>query len=364
MRGWRFLSILHPSSLSGSESNGVIIMYSVITLFYFLISSSLFSFTNSNKTALSVVTDTVGYIQHGHSDRGEIPSRISLLADACFQRGIHLRGNNTSNPFTEESLYPFGGVGQERYWQLAEWSSKFLIHQRDMVSRGEGKRFMNEGKILNFKKEGAGVLVRMDVKGSKEYVHPRRFGEPWVHLLLEQDFREKLLLSQMDSFHLLFEGRLIKSISYMTADSFDPGLHTAQFQLFLSVQNLNPLSDKYGDFLWFGVPFYDYRYEKISRYAAQDIGKGDATGKFIFSLSSEDYSQKSFRTKEWIKINTDLRPFLTEAIALAQKRGYLPGSNPEDMGVSGMNLGWEVPGTFDVGFEFKGFDLQVSRTKN
>lgn len=48
----------------------------------------------------------------------------------------------------------------------------------------------------------------------------------------------------------------------------------------------------------------------------------------------------------------------------AKERLYLTGSSIEDPGISGMNPGWEVPGTFDAGFEFKGFDLKYSAVSN
>lgn len=282
---------------------------------------------------------------------------ISLLSDRNFEGGINLRGNNSSDPRRGIYIYPFRKKGESSVWQLAEWGSRVLLKPSDFSRRDGASVFKNNTKLVSFKKIKSGVKVGMDVTASEEYDRPRRQNEDWVHLLIEEEFETKPRIAAIDSLLLLFDGRLTKSVSRM-ANTFDPRLHTAQFQLFVVVQNLNRLSSGYRDFLWFGIPFYDYRHRTIERYAAQDIGKGDATGKFIFSLGTRDFSDQSFHDGKWIKVRVNLKPYINEAIATAKKRGYLKQSNPDDFGVTGMNLGWEVPGIFDVGFEFQGFDLK------
>ncbi len=293
----------------------------------------------------------------------EAPTPVSLFIDNNFETGFYLKGDVSGTPSAGESLYPFGKKGDKPAWELAEWASKYLLHQSDMIEKDGVKLYENEGKLLSFAREGNTTKIRMDVKASAEYDHPRKSGEAWPHLLIEQEFVEKPFLKDMEKLFLHFEGRLVECISRIPEGSFDPGLHSAQFQVFMVVQNGNTSSPAYGDYLWFGVPFYDYRYKKQSVYAARDVGKGDATGKFIYSLGTEDYTDGSFHDGEWIKVEKDLKPFMIKAVSIAQERGYLTGTTLDELRVVGMNLGWEVPGTFDAGFEFKGFDLKYIPVK-
>ncbi len=282
---------------------------------------------------------------------------ISLPGDRFFDNGLSLRGNDSADPFTGKMLYPFGKKNREPVWLLAEWGSKHLLNQSDFAEENGTKIFENEGKLIAFKRTENDMNIRMEVRASAEYQRPRAFNEFWSHLLIEQEFIEKPLVDSIGKLLLHFEGKLLYCQSFMDDETFNPGLHTAQFQLFLTIQDRNPSSPKYGDYLWFGVPFYDFRYPEISRYAAQDIAKDDATGKFIYSLGTNDYTEKSFHGGEWIAVEMDLKPHILEALATAKERGYLTESKAEDFRITGMNLGWEVPGTFDAAFEFRSFNL-------
>ncbi len=286
------------------------------------------------------------------------PETVSLLGDRNFENGLSLRGNDSGNPLTGKFLTPYGESGQEPVWLLAEWGSKYLLQQDVMVEKSETKVYENQGKLISFKRTDEGMNIRMDVKTSAEYQQPRKPNEFWPHLLIEQGFSEMPRVDDLKNLFLFFEGRLLYSRSFMDKKTFNPDLHTAQFQLFLTVQDRNLSSPGYGDYLWFGVPFYDFRYPVFPRYAAQDFAKDDATGKFIYSLGSKDYTEESFHNGAWVIVEKDLKPHIDEALKMAKERGYLAESNPEDFRITGMNLGWEVPGTFDAAFELKGFDLR------
>src|SRR5690606_23292470 len=146
----------------------------------------------------------------------------------------------------------------------------------------------------------------MQVFTSAEYDAPRQSNQAWPHLLIEQEFPEKPFLKDLEGLVLQFEGRLTGAEMKMDERDFDPGLHTAQFQLFITVQDLNPNSAYYADYLWFGRPLYDYRHRHIQGYAAQDIGKGDGTGKFIYSVATTDYMEGSFHDGEWVIVEKDI----------------------------------------------------------
>jgi len=285
---------------------------------------------------------------------------LSILGDPFFEEGLVLKRAEGPSPGT---IYPFGDGGSATIWEMAEWASKHELSEADRTEAGNRIVYANEGKTLSFERLTGSTQINMDVFTSTEYEAPRQQNQAWPHLLIEQKFPQQPYLKDLEGLILRFTGRLTQAEMKMAESDFNPGLHTAQFQLFITVQDLNPSSAHYGDYLWFGIPFYDYRNEIISVYAAQDVGKGDATGKFIYSAGSADFMEGTFHSGDWIRVEKDIRPLIVNALDLAKQRGYLTGSFFEDFRLSGMNLGWEVPGTFDVGFEFKDFDLQAVTKK-
>ena len=67
---------------------------------------------------------------------------------------------------------------------------------------------------------------------------------------------------------------------------FNPDIHAAQFQFFLTVQNLNTKSKGFSDYYWFGVSLYDNRREVTSLFAMQDVSQArkQGTEKFIYDV--------------------------------------------------------------------------------
>lgn len=149
----------------------------------------------------------------------------------------------------------------------------------------------------------------------------------------------------------------------MSNELFDPKLHSTQFTIYLTIQNMNKNSDKYGDFIWFGLPLYDYRYDVIKEYAAQDLGKEDATKKFIFSTESKSLYDGIAKDGQWINVSKDILGIIQRALSLAHQRGFLKGSEYNDMYVTTTNIGWETPGTFDCAIQYKNLKLVATLKK-
>jgi hypothetical protein len=139
---------------------------------------------------------------------------------------------------------------------------------------------------------------------------------------------------------------------------YSPGLHAAQFQIFFSVQNLNRQSPGYGKYLWFGIPIYDDRHRVVPGHKAQDTG---GTSMFIYSLAGEVFSTKSAHDREWITLDKDLLPLMREGLEYAWGRNFLKESQAlADYRIAGMNIGWEVPGTFDVDLQIRQLSLKAT----
>jgi hypothetical protein len=197
------------------------------------------------------------------------------------------------------------------------------------------------------------------VRGGAEYGdRPRRSGESWPHLLIEQDAVVLRPLDELDAIRFSLRLRLVHCGSRMPAGSYDPGLHAAQFQMFFIVKNISPDSPDHGNFYWFGVPFFDNRHDVPPEYMARDIGKDDATGKFIYTVDGGAVGVTPTKTGLWLSLDVDLLPFSTSGVQEAVKRGYLKDADPHHYAVANMNLGWEIPGAFDAAVQIR--DLRIT----
>ena len=127
--------------------------------------------------------------------------------------------------------------------------------------------------------------------------------------------------------------------------------------MFLMLQNRNRQSPGFGKLGWFGIPLYDDRSRFPKEHKAQDFG---GTAMFIFTPGGEVFADRSAHDREWIGVDKELRPLLLEALEAAWQRGFLFESRElGDYHVTGMNLGWEVPGLFEVAMQVRDLSLNV-----
>ncbi len=105
------------------------------------------------------------------------------------------------------------------------------------------------------------------------------------------------------------------------------------------------------------MPFFDNRHEVPPAYMAKDVGKGDATGKFIYTVDGKAVGIAPRKLGQWLTLDVDLLPFIKSGLQEAATRGYLKDADPHHYAVANMNLGWEIPGTFDAAVQIK--DLAI-----
>ena len=100
--------------------------------------------------------------------------------------------------------------------------------------------------------------------------------------------------------------------------------------------------------------------------AAYDGGKEDNTGMFIymFSLSQVDDSldynvvdKPSSVVGQRRNVAVDVLPFIKAGIISAQKKGALKGASWEDMVFNSTNIGWEIPGSYDVSVDIHSMNM-------
>ena len=210
-----------------------------------------------------------------------LPQPRELIRDPRFQRGFILLDPTPGKKLPYGELRPTGSR-EKPVWQMAQWSSKHPLAASATERLADGMlRWANSAKAVTLGRAGSGGEdLALGVNASVEYGDcARRQGEPWVHLLVEQRFEHPPSLADLAEARLRIETRLLRSRLVKT-DDYAPGLHTAQFQIFFTLQNFHPGSPGRGRYLWFGVPIYDDRQRVPAAHKAQDTG---GTKMFIFT---------------------------------------------------------------------------------
>lgn len=297
------------------------------------------------KTAIILLTSFLSFQLFAQSS-----SSVQIVKDRTFELGLLIRGHTSALPAPIGNIYPYGKYsGEDPIWLVAQWGSKNIFSSPYPVTSNDTIIYENRAKRLYFiADENGKKKVGLEVRASKEYTAPRKEGEEWTHLLIEQGFTDKVMLKDLSCLRYNMGARLLFCENRMNGE-FNGQLHTAQITLFITIQNSNDESLNYVDFFWFGLPLYDYRYEEIPEYAAEDLGKEDATRKFIYTVASSQLFSKSMHSMEEIIIDKDIYPLIENAFKTAQEKGYMKNCSWDDLSITSLNVGWEVPGTFDCG---------------
>ena len=64
--------------------------------------------------------------------------------------------------------------------------------------------------------------------------------------------------------------------------------------------------------------------------------------KDILAITGKTEPGKRMRT------STNILPIIQRAFELAQSRGFMRKTNKDDLHITSTNVGWEVPGTYNV----------------
>jgi uncharacterized protein DUF6298/collagenase-like protein with putative collagen-binding domain len=284
----------------------------------------------------------------------------SLFTDLKFQRGFLLKYPSTSYGRKTEAVLNFGAAKNKPVWHLGQWGTKYSLAQAKFQKQPNGDRvYENRGKrVLVGGSTSENRDLILEVRGKAEYGNrARQQGESWPHLLVEQDAINIYPLSHLKELDFQVLLKLVHFEDQMNKNNFDPGLHAAQFQMFFIVRNIDAKSKDHHNYFWFGVPFFDSRHAIPKGHQAQDAGKDDATGKFIYSIDGREVNALPLKTKKWVTFQKDLLPYIKAGLQEAGQRGYCNDTDPAHYAVVNMNLGWEIPGTYDAAVQVR--ELQI-----
>ena len=283
--------------------------------------------------------------------------RIALFEDTAFRRGFRLAYPSSAKGHAVEKVLSGEDPAAVPAWRLCQWATRISLAGASPVRLpGGAVSYEDETKrVVHGGGAGGGPDLILDLRAGAEYGgRVRAAGEPWPHLLIEQDASRTITLDRLARLELEVDLRLASFADRMEGRA-DPGLHAAQFQLFFIVKEVAPGGS--GDFLWFGVPFFDSRQEYPAPHRARDGGKDDATGKFIYTIDGREVLSKPLGRGERVAIRKDLLPSIREALAYAVEQRFLERGDPSRYAVVNMNLGWEMPGAYDAAVEVRGLEI-------
>jgi len=303
-----------------------------------------------------------------------------LLPDPTYSKWLDIRGlGRPDDDGGVKGVFRTAEKVGTPAWTIAQWASKLsladpAITQQTQLDKSRFQIANRSKRVVVDCRRGE---IDLGLFASACYDHPRQKNEAWPHLLVQTALTDTRYPSR--TCHVADIKRLEVAMS-CRLDSFvdrhpdaDPKLHAAQFQLFLYVQNLQQGDDGFGDMLWFGVPIFDNRYPVKEESYQRDGGKADASGKFIYSLPGKACIAEgqgfvkngcllAGKDARWVDIHVDVAPWIAYAYKLARKNGYLATTDFQDLYVSGLNFGWEMPGTYDSVMQVRGFSLTATPT--
>ena len=286
-----------------------------------------------------------------------VETQRELIHDPHFQQGFILL-DTTPGKRVVHGTVTNGTTTSIPAWDLAQWSSKFPLEIAGAQRLPDGTLLLtNEAKRVVAGSSGidlADLLLR--VNGHVEYGDRARKtqAEPWVHLLVQQDFDNAPSLAELSACCLHAELRLNHSQLFRTPD-YSASKHAAQYFIYFSVANRNRNSPGYGQYFWFGIPVYDDRQRIAPAYQAQDFGE---TKMFIYTPAADVFAQDSPHDGKWVNFDADLLPLMVQGLNAGWKGGFMPGSRElADYRIAGIFIGWEVPGIFDVEIQLRNLSL-------
>lgn len=265
---------------------------------------------------------------------GEVKRSVSLLSDRKFENGFDVHGldSTTDSGVVKRIDY---GLDVAPKWGMAQWWSKYNLKDGEESITKDAYSLKDGSKTIEVNRKYGSLTLGVD--GGKEFdsynaVAPTK----WPHLLIEQ-----AIPSASISDGTKLEASLDFTLTVNEDKRESDGLgFQAQFAWFIYVMDVNPQSEGFGNFLWFGLNIFDSTKVYAAKSFQQDTAGGP--GNYIYALGATDYMTERVKTNKNIRFTVDILPHIKSGLARAQSEGFMLGSTLDDVAVTGMNIGWEV----------------------
>ena len=308
-----------------------------------------------------------GTLSADPKNKSQGPRSEEILRDPHFENGFAVSPlwpaivqNNGGFEKTNTDTIRFRKKECVPDWQMAQWASKYDLGGT-LPEKGKHGTiiYRNEGKEIARSSDGTLLL---DITTSTEYDRPRTSTDAWPHLLIQQDFVNRPNIGQIERLDFSMELRIVHCENRMKESEFDKNLHTAQSPFYFFMRNENPESPDYQLALWVGIPSFDYRYLRLDSTERVHWDIGTAT--YIYAIPPRTvWGDISFHDHQWHKAQIDLLPLILRSLEAMQEKGVFTHTVPKDLVLTGMNFGWEVPGTFDAGLKVRNMSIRIVKSQ-
>jgi hypothetical protein len=290
---------------------------------------------------------------------------MQLFDDVDYKKGFTVIGQNTvkrGNIYLDPENPE--GTGGKPSWMIAQWNSGPCLYRERVDS---DFNVITDGSIKTVTFDPADRSVSLRLNTIPYYNGAPGTTDKWPHLLLEQsplDFDPSASSDKEKApFYSCSADKMVVSLD-IRMNSYEfvyvDGVNAAQF---LSYYYLK--SKKGDDFVWFGVPLFDNRGETGIYWAIDTAG----SDRMIYSIASTDTYKNSphslldkdgapIVSDEWIHVEVDIRPHIEAVLERGLAEGVFKYAKTlDDLYVSGVNIGWETIGSFDIDVQIRNFGL-------
>jgi len=340
-------------------------------LLAFMLSITLFSCTTPNNSQSGNNDNSSPINSDTGSDKPNpgptVPVGHEVIEDQTFSTGFKVMGPSAAeNGRTVFKLIDYLGTvdAEQAKWMMARWNCPDGFNTEDSTEEYvDGKYvYTDSSKVVKVNPE-TGYLY-LELNSSKVYEHTRQSGEGWPHILIEQNFSELYKIADATQIIAKISFTLNKVENKIPQGEYREDLHAAQFLWYFTLANdvaedADPaLVGKRGDYIWYGVPLYDSRHpEGMDASYNIDRGFSGSTNKMIYSMPTTAYLPPVEIGVKY-QVEVDILPYMKQAFETAQRNDCMQNVKFENLVFYYMNLGFEIPGTYDMAATIEKLSVQ------
>lgn len=303
----------------------------------------------------------------------------SLLSDSSFKNGFGLFSPETTTAHVEDRLIDYNGEAEtdfynpeadhSYYWTMCQWWTPYNFVNATYSKNGGTHIYENESRRLEVNPNEGSLHMELnaDMEYEEKFGGPRDPAASWSHFLIQQNFPSELVKSPSTFEDLYVEMDVTIEESTYLGEGQPLGAECAQLLFYFCLFNRVPADSNpeevgvNGTGMWFGVPIYDSRYDYVDRYIGGDTGFVGSTNRMIYSIPSQSYMGRGpVEMNRTYKIRIDVLDLLKEAFIYGVKNDYLPNCLWNNLYLTYMNFGWELPGQYKVSSTLSNLDIHAT----
>ena len=303
----------------------------------------------------------------------------SLLSDSSFKNGFGLFSPETTTAHVEDRLIDYNGEAEtdfynpeadhSYYWTMCQWWTPYNFVNATYSKNGDTHVYENESRRLEVNPNEGSLHMELnaDMEYEEKFGGPRDPAASWSHFLIQQNFPSELVKSPSTFEDLYVEMDVTIEESTYLGEGEPTGAECAQLLFYFCLFNRVPADSNpeevgvNGTGMWFGVPIYDSRYDYVDRYIGGDTGFVGSTNRMIYSIPSQSYMGRGpVEMNHTYKIRIDVLDLLKEAFIYGVKNDYLPNCLWNNLYLTYMNFGWELPGQYKVSSTLSNLDIHAT----